>query len=354
MKLNTACVCIALAFASCVNNPADPEVSVWSLPDVAGVFVLNEGNYGDAAGARISFYVPQADTVFRSVVEATNEGDHLGDTADDFMLFRDKVYVLMSGSKSLKVFSVHTFHLEISAAFPGTTPCAMAIDSLRNCIYIARLFENSILVADLATLHVLDTIAVGANPQDLMLSNNRLFVCNSGFGFDRSVSVVNPDTRKVIDTLFVGLGPSGIAAGSDGRLWVVCSGRITMDETLPGSVCRIDPLVLAVTDSIAFAEPLGNTIVAGKNGVMFVVGSATGSYYGGPIHRISTSTLAVTPGFVQGVFYGAGVDDVTGDLYLGDAKNFMAPGVVSVYSDQGSLKKSFVAERGPSQFLFKR
>jgi YVTN family beta-propeller protein len=351
--LPMAVLSVLLLLVGCVKSPSEPDSGNTSIPAVAGVYVLNEGNYGDVAGARLSLYIPTTDTVYRSIVEEANGGAHLGSTGDDCALFRGKVFVLMSGSERLVILSATDHHILQDAFYPGSTPHSMLIDSTRNLIYLTRLFKNSVLFVNLQTLQVTDSISVGQNPQDMALVNGRLFVCNSGYGADNSVTVINPGTRSVVKTIRVGAGPSGIVPGSDGQLWVSCAGNAFGTPAIPGGVYHIDPSTNELLDSVAFAETLGGTIIASSDGYLYVIG-ASASYFGGPIHRIAISSHTIMMNYIPGTYYGAGIDDATGDLYLGDAKSFASAGEVSIFTRTGTLKKTFVAERGPSLFLFKR
>jgi len=353
MKISSFLLLISLLFTGCVKNPSGPDSGDQTIPAASGVYVLNEGNYGDVEGGRLSLYVPARDTVYHSLVEAANSGAHLGSTADDFALFRGRLYVLMSGSERLVIVSASTHVIEKDAYFPGDAPHSLLIDSVRNVIYITRLFKGSVLIVNLQTLQTEDSITVGQNPLEMLLTGNRLFVCNSGYGSDNRISVINPDTRSIESTISVGMGPSGIARGSDGMLWVACTGNAYAIPLLPGALYRINPNTKAVVDSIRFADPLGGTIAASVDGYLYLIGTSA-SYYGGSVHRVAISTLGVIQSFIQGTYYGIGVDEATGDLFLADAKSFTAAGVVSIYTAGGVLKKTFVAERGPSVFIFKR
>jgi hypothetical protein len=109
-----------------------------------------------------------------------------------------------------------------------------------------------------------------------------------------------------------------------------------------------------VEDSITFAENLWGSIAMGVDGYAYVLGVAPGSFYGGPLHRISITTGNVSLKFVDGVFYGMAVDDISGDLYLADAKNFSTNGEILIYAKDGTFKKRFPGQRGPSVIVFKR
>jgi YVTN family beta-propeller protein len=230
----------------------------------------------------------------------------------------------------------------------------MLIDSTRNVIYISRLYKSSIMILNLQTLATLDSIGVGANPQQMALAGGRLYVCNSGYGADNRVTVINPDTRAVVTNVRVGDGPTGIVLGPDGKLWVACTGNAFGIPASSGSIHLINPSTNVRMDSITFTDPLWGDLVAGANGYVYALGTTSGSYYGGPVHRIAVSSLVVSGAFIAGTYYGIGIDDATGDLYLGDAKSFAAPGEVRMYTADGALKKTFTAERGPTLFMFKR
>ncbi len=345
---------LLLAASGCTKDPVTPDILTPNIPAVAGVYVMNEGNYGDASGARLSLFVPKTDTVYHSLVEGANGGAHMGSTGDDCALFRGKLYLLMSGSENLMVLSSVDHTILQNAYYPGSTPHAMLIDSTRNVIYIARLYKSSIMILNLQSLAVVDSVGVGANPQQMALAGGNLYVCNSGYGADNRVTVINPDTRSVVTQVRVGDGPTGIVLGSDGKLWVSCTGNAFGMPASYGSIHRINPSTNARVDSVAFTEALWGDLVAGGNGYIYALGTTPGSYYGGPVHRIAVSSLAVTPAFIAGTYYGIGLDDATGDLYLGDAKSFNAAGDVRIYSSDAALKKIFTAERGPTLFMFKR
>jgi hypothetical protein len=70
------------AFLSCTRDPSGPDELNNILPVAKGVYVLHEGNYGDASGARLALYDLALDTVYTDIVERANSGLHLGSTGD--------------------------------------------------------------------------------------------------------------------------------------------------------------------------------------------------------------------------------------------------------------------------------
>lgn len=339
---------------ACRDTPSDPEQSPAPPPVVKAVYVLNEGNFGDATGARLSLYDVDRDTVYINVYESANNGAHLGSVGDDLKIVNGRVYMLMSGSENLNVIGLDSNVVLQAASFPGATPHDLLIDSTRNRAYLTRLYSSSIFVLNLTSLSVVDSVTVGANPQGMVLNGNNLFVCNSGYGSSRTVSVVDVLADTVKRTLTLADGPTNAALAPDGKLWVVCTGNAFGTPATTGKVFIINTTTFAVEDSITFSENLWGTIAMGIDGYAYVLGISSGSFYGGPMHRISLATRNVALRFVAGTFYGIAVDAVSGDVYLTDVKNFSANGEVLIHTKEGVLKKRFNVQRGPSVMAFKR
>jgi len=347
-------VLLLFILTSCRKDPAGPDQSLPAPPVLKAIYVLNEGNYGDPAGARLSLHDVDGDTTYYDVIEGANNGTHLGSTGDDLKLYNGRAYILMSGSENIVVVSLVDHVIQQSATYPGSTPHDILIDSVRSRIYMTRLYANSILILDLASLSVLDSVTVGANPQGMALSGNSLFVCNSGYGGDRTVTVIAVPADTIRATLTLDDGPTGIAAAPDGKLWVACTGNAFASPPTTGKVFVLNPSTLAVENSITFTENLWGSIVIGDDGYAYIVGVTSGSFYGGPIHRIFLSTRAVRINFVQGTFFALAVDPLSDEIYAADANEFMANGEMNVFSNDGALMQFFTVQRGPGAIAFKR
>jgi len=343
---------IWLVFA-CRENPSGPQQVVAPPSVLKAVYILNEGNFGDPTGARLSLYDIDRETVYTDIYEAANNNAHLGSIGDDMKIANGKAYIVMSGSENLNVIGLDNHMLLQTASFPGAAPHDLLIDAARNKAFVTRLYTSSILVLNLPTLAIIDSIRVGENPQGLALDGSNLFVCNSGYGASKTLTIVDARADTVRKTLTLADGPTNAVLAPGGKLWVACTGNAFGTPATRGKVFIINTSTLAVEDSITFTENLWGSIAMGVDGFVYILGVAPGSFYGGPLHRISLATKSVLLKFIDGVFYGIAVDDISGDLYLTDAKNFSTNGEVLVFSTTGTLKKRFAAQRGPSVIAFK-
>jgi len=308
--------------------------------------------YGDPSGARLTMYDIDRDTVYTDVYESANGGSHLGSLGDDIVVQGDRAFILMSGSHELKIVSTQDHQLLQSAAYPGTTPHDVAVSADGTRMFLTMLFSDSILSIDPATLAVRRAIQVGPNPQGVALAGLRLFVCNTGFGSGRTVSVINIESEQLLKTIDVYDGPSGVAFAPDGSVWVSCTGNSYLDVPTPGRVYIIDGSSLTVEDSVLFNEPLFGPITLGEDGFAYVLGVSPGSFYGGPVHRISMASRQLTLNHVPGTFYAIAWRPGTDNLYIADAKGFTGTGEITVMATSGAVKKTFSAQRGPGKFAF--
>jgi hypothetical protein len=347
-------IVIGLLFLmGCKSDPIGPDAGDVPLAGAGKVFILNEGLFGDAAGARLTVYDLIKDTVYRDVVEAANSGQHLGSLGDDIRLYGEKAYIAMSGSDNIVALSLTDFKIVQSVVIPGATPHDLLVDPTHGKLFVTMLYRAKVLVLDLATLTVRDSIAVGQNPTAMYVSGDHLFVCNSGYGNDKTVTVANANTNVVEKTMTLSDGPAGIDASSNGTIWVTCSGNAFGSPPTYGKVFAVNPQTLLIVDSISFAQNLWGPIQISTNGIAYILGDA-GAFTGGNVHRVNLATRSVTLNFINKGYYSLTLDRTNNELYLGDAKNFSADGAIDIYSSGGSLTKSFQVQKGPGAIVVNR
>ena len=338
----------------------DPVTPVQTLPSnsAKGVYVLNEGNFGEATGARLSFYdIVQKKASF-DVFETANQNSHLGSVGDDMKLFDGKLYIVLSGSEELKVIDASTFILLGSKNLFGHSPHDVIIDSARNNIIITRLYRQSIIVLDRTSLQIKDSISVGTNPIGLLIDGNYLYVSNSGYGSDNRVSVIDLRTLTVERTIIVGDGPSGMTKADDGNIYIACTGNEYGTPMTFGSLHVLSASSRSLIDSNYFQKTLTGTIASASGGQVLFGVSSPGSYYGGGIakmHRTGTGTFDLSMDFISGNYYSIAIDGESSEIYCSDVRSFSSDGEIVVHGLADGVKKfSFPAQKGPGSILFKR
>ena len=108
-----------------------------------------------------------------------------------------------------------------STSFPaGAIPCAIAVNSKTNTLYVADYGDNTVSVIDAMTGQKMATIPVGHHPKAIAIdaNSNLVFVANTG---DDTVMVIDTASNGVVATLPAGKNPYALAVvpGSS-RLYV--------------------------------------------------------------------------------------------------------------------------------------
>ncbi|MDR2120106.1 MAG: hypothetical protein LBP64_04435 [Tannerella sp.] len=227
--------------ASCdKGNDPEPELVV-EPPAVGAVYFLNSGNYG-GNNTTLDFVRIMGDgdnpAVVHGLFFAQNQRK-LGDTGNDMIACGSKLYIAVSGSKTVEVVAPDGTSLK-QIAFDGD-PRSFASDGGK--VYVT-LYNGFVARIDTATLTVDGTTAVGRNPEQIAIARNRLYVTNSGgldyasaTGYDRTVSVVDIPAFKETKRIDVAVNPVGIVADGEGDVYVASMGNY---GDVPAVLQRID------------------------------------------------------------------------------------------------------------------
>ena len=331
---------LAVLFYSCRKAM---EITDNLTPSVEGVYVLNEGNFGKN-NSSLSFYVPDSNRVYQNVFKKVN-GRNLGDTGNDILIAGGIAFIVVNNSDKIEVIRVGTHESIGTILLPGASPYKMTIAAGKG--FVTNLWRNAVSVIDLSSMQVvIDSIPVGLNPTAILGYGDKVYVCNSGFGKDKTVSVIDASLNIVEKTITVFDNPSALWI-SNGKLWVLCSGDYgdysnPNDDTF-GKLFAIDIQTDQVVDSID---------IGGHPFRLVINENYAYTIKDGGIARINLQTKEVEENFIPGNFYSIGFDPVNRLLYCADAKDYQQNGEVFIYDLSGKKVGSFEAGIIPGSFGF--
>ena len=348
---------LVLAFVvtmgGCQSNPAGPSGSTPGA--TTGVYVVNEGNY-QRGNATLTFYIPDSNKAYQNVFALAN-GRDLGDTGNDIVIYGDKAYIVVNGSQKVEVISTADNKSVGTLQLPGQrSPYKIVILSDAKA-YVTNLMDSSVTAFNPSTLQIVfDRIKVGLNPQGIATANGKLYVCNSGFGSDNTVTVLNAGTGALIKTMVMSDSPSEVGVGPNSVVIVKCDGKSDYTSSAndtPGSISVID-----TDNDVIVAQAILPLATYGHPGRMTVSSKGYGYFNGKTgIIRFSftSSTLNVggTP-FSTMQAYGLAIDDVTDRLYATDPKDYVQLGEVAIIDSKGIEMKRFTTGIIPGAIAFKR
>lgn len=334
---------LALSILLLANGCKKSESITSEIPTLKGVYVLNEGNFG-RNNSTLSYFVPDSDRVYEDVFSLVN-GRELGDTGNDIVISGNRAFVVVNNSDKIEVIEAKTHKSLGTILVPGASPYKIAL--LGGKGYVTNLYRNAVTVIDaIANSVLIDTIKVGSNPTGIFAFNNKIYVANSGFGYSRTVSVIDAGTNKVIKTINVGDGPDAFAIDQIGLLWVLCYGSYgdwqDPNDDTDGKLFAIDLNTDVAVDSI---------VVGGHPSRLVIYGDFAYTIKEGNIVRINLKTKNIEQ-FIQGNFYSLALDPVNKLLYCADAKDYVQKGEVYIYDLSGKFIKKFQVGVIPGSFAF--
>lgn len=341
------CVFCGVMLYGCIQDPAGVQPVV-PLPSVKGVYIVNEGNFG-RGNSTLAYYDLALRQVYQDVFFAVN-GRTLGDVGNGIYLRGNRGYIVVNNSNKIEIIDIVTnTSIGTINVGAGRSPRQLAFinDSLA---LVSCLYDASVLVVNLFSRQIRQRIPVGPNPEGIGIASGKVFVANSGLGLGRTLSIVDLTSLTVTQTMTVGDNPIGVSVTQDEMVYVVCAGfygdMSDPNDDTPARIAVIDSRTnILVTSILIGSHAYGMAMNA--EGLGYV--PATDS-----VIAVDTRTHATLGTFARGQFYEIGVDESTGDVYLSDAKNYVQPGTVFVYSSSGQLRTRFDVGINPGAFGFKR
>ncbi len=344
MKRSKLISVIILTIAVILNGCKKSENIPPEIPKLKGVYVLNEGNFG-RNNSTLTYYVPDSNLAYEDVFYMVN-GRGLGDTGNDIVISGNKVYIVVNNSDKIEIIESKTHKSLGTILTPQASPYKITLSGNKG--YVTNLYRGAVTVIDLTTNTILiDTIKVGNNPTGIFAINDKVYVANSGFGYGKTVSVIDARTNKVIKTITLWDGPDAFAVDQMNRLWVLCYGSYgdwqNPNDDTDGKLYAIDINTDAVVDSI---------LIGGHPSRLVIFEDYAYTIKNGNIVRINLKTKDRNENFIQGNFYSIGIDVLNKLLYCADAKDYVQKGEVYIYDLSGKFVKKFQAGVIPGSFAF--
>ena len=328
-----------------------------NMPFDQGVFITNEGIYGQSSGT-ITFFNPDSNSVQQDIFKMVN-GRDLGNIVQSLTFHRDKVYIVVNNSNKIEVADARDFKEFAQITNLEQPRYFLAVDS--NTAFVSQwglnLLNGSIAVLDLNTNTVSQTIRnqIGKGPEQMLLYDTKVFVTNvGGLDFDNFISVIDIASNQVIDTIQTPDAPNSIQFANN-LLWVACSGKtiyanypdIDTMASSSGGIIAIDPNSGQVVQQILFAK--------GKSAKRLKANTAGDELfflYDNNICRLNTVSAQWEP-IIPGNFYGLGFDPIDNIIYASRYTGIQATKIIRYNPVSAAAIDSFPAGFFANDFYFR-
>lgn len=342
---------VMLVMAGCSNDQdMDPADSGYRH----GIFITNEGAMGNSNGS-ITYIDPDSLNVTQHLFDAVN-GRPLGDVVQSFTIAGSKGFIVVNNSQKVEVVEMESFKSIGTINGLEYPRFLVAADSTKGYLSDGN-FGGRIYVIDLQQIRITDTIPCGSGPENMVITDDRLIVCNSGgFGNDSTLTVIDIQTDQVISTWQTWHNPVNLALDKSGRLWVLCKGKVewnldwTIKSETPSKILIMDPKNGSILDS-AIIGAVGDFFwpvhvgISGDGSTVYFIESDG-------LYSMDVYGQTPVPGMlIPGNFYGFGINPDSGEILVLVSPSFTTSGWLVRYTPAGLYLDQFGVGIGPNQVI---
>ena len=346
---------------ACKKEPVQPEsntlvsIDTTYKNDAMGLYVLNEGLF-NMNNTTLTYYDYNTGVATTDFFDMQN-GRKLGDTGNDIVIYGNKMYIVVNVSSQLEVVNPYTGKsIKQIPFFNGDKPRQPRYIACSGAKAFVCSFDGTVAVIDTASLEIEKFINVGRNPDGIAVANNKVYVSNSGGldypNYDNTVSVIDANSLIEIKKIPVRINPYVIVPDKYGDLYVVSRGNYS-------DIKMCLQIIDSNTDELKYTFPdieVLNLAINGDTAYVYYYDFMSGSGSHIMIINVKDETVIsknfISDGTTVETAYGIAVNQLTGDVFITDAKGFVNTGQVICFDKNGKKKYSFTAGLNPGHIAF--
>ena len=337
-----------------VTFMTDEDTGVPSVEETHfdGLYILNEGNMGanrctldylDLSGTDSTIHY------YRNIYAERNPSTvkELGDVGNDIGIYGSKLWIVVNCSNKVEVCEARSTrrlgqvnidncrYLAFDGGFAYVSSYAGPVQVAENCP-LGRVYK-----VDTLTLQKVDSVIVGYQPEEMAIVDGKLYVANSGGYrvplYDNRIIVIDLATFQVIKEIEVDVNLHRLLADSHGQLWVSTRGNYF--DVAPALYCLKDDKVVARLE-----VPISSMTIVGDS--LYYIGTTFSYVDGGykkdfgivdvALQRCSVAVTFEAPEIKNITLpYGIIVNPQDRDFYILDAKNYVSSGELLHFDADG-------------------
>jgi len=339
-------------FFSC----SDEEIINNPVTSTKGVYVLYEGLFNQPATYDYGFIKTDSNVIYSNVYQNSNGGLHLNAVPDGMAFNISGLFVVAQGNygQAGTIYKINkTNNQLLTSRNFGTNPYSIGIGN--NVIYVTNTASDYVSVMDMNFNAIDDTIKVGPNPSDLIVTANYVFVAKQSYTTENSLAIITQSNGQV-NKIFYPAPPAGINIVEN---WIFVStySHKKLYRFYGDNGQFIDSIPVNIT------EPAIGSVCHGDANTLFILGvpDTTFAYnIGKRVYKLNLTTLTIDPNFnIQfsgnDDAYGISYNYIERKLYIANSKSGIANGEIRVYDDSGNLVKTYpdIGGKFPKRIVFR-
>ena len=345
---------LGVSFTSCSDDDDDSkkndEGSKVELPENR-VYILNMGSY-QKNNAGITFYAPNKSLDVIDDIFFKQNNAKLGDAGQDMISYNNHIYVAVYGSKyitKLNEACVELKRYEFTDE-QGQPRCMVAENGK---IYVT-LTSGNVARLDANTLAFEKMVAVGKNPEGIIEEDGKLYLVNSGFGYDNRLSIIDINTFDKAENIEIFQNPEKILEAGD-KLFIQGYGSNDYNN-------YSYPVVLFDPTTKTYKEIGKGVYMAEHDDIVYVIYSETNYADNTSTHTLysynAKTNEKVEKAFVQmpeklktSIITMLSINPENGDFYIG-AGDYTTNGDIYRFKKDGTFIEKFECGIDPKAAVF--
>ncbi len=223
--------------------------------------------------------------------------------------------------------------------------------------YVSTEYDDKVYIINPQAMAITGSITLPyLNTEGMAAYYGDAFICTFDTASNK-VYKIDEGTDQIAQTIqAAGFATQEVLLDKEQMLWVLSGDQ---PDGRPGALTRIDPSTGVQLISYQFpadADPIKPVFNPTKDTLYFMEAYNTGTLKNGiyrmDIHAASLPSAAFVAEAQYQYFWALGIDPVNGDIYVGDAKDFIQKGTVYVYRPDGTAKGNFNVGPAPGHFYF--
>lgn len=349
VKIASIVLAGSIALTACNKKDDDPKPSgAYSNAK----FIVCEGNFNANEGSIDAIINGE---VKKDIFQAENNRP-LGDIVQSMTIIDDQAFIVVNNSGKVEAVNAHTFKSEGTCT--GLSYPRYVVNRNDNEIFVSNgngYGSDYVYVVNKQSMQKTDSVATGAGPNTMVVSNGKLFVANSGgYISDKTISVFDVKTLKFEKTITVGDNPYDMEVDEQGNIIVLCKGLTNYNYDAEGNylgseivsntaIYTINSSSFEATATKEFDHQFasyGGNLIAYNNGTIYYVDDA--------VYALSNGTSTK---LIEGSFYGISVDTKSGDIWV-TATPYTSSHSAIQYDKNGKLIKNYSVTNQPNAVVF--
>lgn len=336
----------AFGFTSCDDDDDAPVLVPVETSE--GAFVVCGGNMGGKIDGSLTYFDYASGTATQNAYKAAN-GESLGGTVNDAIIYGSKIYIVGSDEKTVFVANKNTLKsvAKIKAEINGeaVTPRHIAADYGK--VFVTT-FNNAVLAIDTLTNTIADTYECGNYSEGIAIHNGAIYTADSDYGNgNASISMIDLKTKTTTTFKHENIKNAVGIAVVNGRLFVQDSGSYDANWNQSGQ--GVYEIANGNVTKLADATEMA---VDASNGKIYTINAP----YTYPATPVSYGVIDIATGTVSKFCDGTeieypskvSVDPVKGNVFItsyvmgtGGYADYKAPGYCTIYKLDGTYQGKF-------------